>query len=1247
MFTGLGDWLARHLLGSGAPCPVRTPPRRAPLRLEPLESRQLLSVTLVPDLNNPGGGLRYLAASRDLNDVAEAIEGNPNLTNAAQNARAFDVIPRFSQAYPSLPASERFVAVASGDWSAGSTWNQAGRIPGPNSVVTIPSGRQVTFSADAAAKIVEVGDESGGLGSLSYVRPTTLPADRAVTFTVETLTVLPGGLLSISNDGAAPLADEVQAELVFADNNWDLNVDPQQFGHGLLAFGDLQLRGQSRVKTWTAVTEEVFADDRTIWLDEIPAGYQPDDYVAQIFSEWERGDEVVIADTRAYTLTPALDRQPFWHDPQHPAGSPWSSQTEVRTIDSVSWAWHPYSGRAHGVLRLQTPLQFDHRGIRSTLDPSVELLPHVGLLDSNVTLRSANPQYVPEAIRATDPTGISHRGHVLIGGRGAVSISGVHFDQLGRTDAVLRDYYRPDGMVEDAVDPATRQEQSLYEYLDEGDGTLRELELRHGAYSGRSHDELTSPVRALNNVRVATRVALDSSTGVPTAASLTRVDRAGNALASGQVHSEFRGTYVTPGGPVVNFEINQIGRYAVHFHHFVGPSRTATYSGSQFMFVGNLVTHSLKWGLALHDTSFGNVSGNVFFDTQAAAIMGESGAEVDNTIYRNLIVESRGGVAEGSAGGAVPDLAQEDVGREGTGIWMRRTGNLINNNVVADAAFAAYMFDGYYREGSARTDRPWLPRVVPGSSHRYRGVDPAEALSQTGTPSGERTLLRQQVWDPAQTLPQPSITRFEQLKNNPSGTFNSNVAYGMADRAIWAVLMSGPATNDPALLARINNFSVWNIWRSAIYIYTNTSVAFNNLQIINDPRPIAGQPGSGWTFPTGGQPLGVYFGDQYASSNAVILKGGILEGMGIGFHAPWAGDNSTQEAGTWKPVLNTADATLGPYIVNGLTIRDTKFKNYTNVLVRPLRDQQLGSMNLWLDNVKFYEGEFSGEGAPTAAYPTYPGQTPLPGATPRYELGQRHIYMQPAIPSRDNHTKNIQVFVTNYQAFNAAGASTVPAGQPRDFQVFFWEQDPKMNINATPAPSTPLADMPRTTSAALGAIFQLNQYVGYSNEAANPLSAAQIWRYYRLAPMGQWAPMAGSPQRLPDAVYAGPGVDWKAKILGIRATFPGLGVGYGGTGVWPTIAPADRLAIVTPWGGARIDSQNPVVILRYQLHGGLAANERIAYQIDSGPALPWISKITFSGLGFHRLRMVIQKLSGAGAWEDVAGTAKQVIVLVL
>ena len=127
---------------------------------------------------------------------------------------------------------------------------------------------------------------------------------------------------------------------------------------------------------------------------------------------------------------------------------------------------------------------------------------------------------------------------------------------------------------------------------------------------------------------------------------------------------------------------NQLGRYAVHFHHAFGP-RTPPANGYQFTLIGNAVDGAPKWGITVHRSHYGLVRDNVVYDTRGAGIATEDGSESFNVFDHNFSVRSAGQSASllgAGYGGSVPG-----VGVEGAGFWFRGPNNYIRNNVAADA----------------------------------------------------------------------------------------------------------------------------------------------------------------------------------------------------------------------------------------------------------------------------------------------------------------------------------------------------------------------------------------------------------------------------------------------------------------------------------------------------------------------------------------------------------------------------------
>jgi hypothetical protein len=132
-------------------------------------------------------------------------------------------------------------------------------------------------------------------------------------------------------------------------------------------------------------------------------------------------------------------------------------------------------------------------------------------------------------------------------------------------------------------------------------------------------------------------------------------------------------------GRTVRLGSNQIGRYALHFHHYFGPKETPA-NGYQFTAIGNAITNAKKWGITVHQTHYGLVQANVVYNTGGAGIVTEDGTESFNVFDGNFSVRSAasGQVAMNTGYGV------GDPGGEGAAFWFRGPNNFIRNNVAAD-----------------------------------------------------------------------------------------------------------------------------------------------------------------------------------------------------------------------------------------------------------------------------------------------------------------------------------------------------------------------------------------------------------------------------------------------------------------------------------------------------------------------------------------------------------------------------------
>jgi len=162
-------------------------------------------------------------------------------------------------------------------------------------------------------------------------------------------------------------------------------------------------------------------------------------------------------------------------------------------------------------------------------------------------------------------------------------------------------------------------------------------------------------------------------------------------------------------GRVRHIGTNQIGRYAIHFHHAFGPRPTPA-GGDQFTLVGNAVDAPSKWGITVHNSHFGLLQDNVVYDAHGAAFVAEDGTESDNAFVHNFAirVDGSGEFAPRSGySGAAPD-----PGGEGAGFWLRGPNNVLRDNVAANAEAFGY---GIAAGGLGAIHVP-----------RFKGADPSQ-----------------------------------------------------------------------------------------------------------------------------------------------------------------------------------------------------------------------------------------------------------------------------------------------------------------------------------------------------------------------------------------------------------------------------------------------------------------------------------------------------------------------------------------
>lgn len=269
---------------------------------------------------------------------------------------------------PDLAPRPTVASIADGLWSDRATWTD-GKIPWEGDVVAIETHVRYDVTSDAAIPALAI-HAGGTLDFLPHV-PTRLR--------VGTLQVHAGAALRIGTL-AAPVT--ARAELNFLDRRPDTTLDPEQYGTGLVAMGDVSIEGAAKTP-WARLASEVRAGDTTIALDRSLVGWRP-------------GDTIFVPDSR-----------------QLPIDSSAPYQGEFRVIES-----------AGETIAVDAPFAIAHPGARDA-EGAIRFLPAVANLSRAVVIRSENSE--------------GTRGHTFFSGDGFVSIRHAAFVDLGRTTAAPLD----------------------------------------------------------------------------------------------------------------------------------------------------------------------------------------------------------------------------------------------------------------------------------------------------------------------------------------------------------------------------------------------------------------------------------------------------------------------------------------------------------------------------------------------------------------------------------------------------------------------------------------------------------------------------------------------------------------------------------------------------------------------------------------------------------------------------------------
>ena len=282
------------------------------------------------------------------------------------NCNDCDPIPNFG-AHPTI------LSVRSGNWTDPGTWS-LGRVPGDGDVVSITGNTTVTYDTSSLAHLNTVAVQAAGALKFRNNLNTKI--------IVGNFLVLPGGDLEVGTQ-ASPIAPNVTADIVIANQAINTAVDPSQYGTGLIGLGTVTMAGATMTPTFDRLAAEPHAGNTTLTLSQPVSGWRP-------------GDRLILPDSR----------QLNW-DQRGAAYVPHWEELTLRAISS--------DGKT---LTLSAPLQYDHPGARDG-NGVLTYLPHVSDLSRNLTVESEAPN--------------GTRGHVMFADQANVDLRFTDFRNLGRT----------------------------------------------------------------------------------------------------------------------------------------------------------------------------------------------------------------------------------------------------------------------------------------------------------------------------------------------------------------------------------------------------------------------------------------------------------------------------------------------------------------------------------------------------------------------------------------------------------------------------------------------------------------------------------------------------------------------------------------------------------------------------------------------------------------------------------------------
>jgi len=309
---------------------------------------------------------------------------------------------------PNFCGAPTITSVASGNWSNPTTWS-TGKVPATGDIVSI--GHNVTYDM--------AGTSATAINSVCIDGTLNFRPDITTVLYVTNLVVMPDGTLQVGTQ-AQPVAANVTAGIVFNDLPIDTGKDPAQYGHGLLAFGKVNMHGAAKTP-FVRLASDIHTGDTTLTLATAVTG-------------WNVGDSVYLPNTQQ--LMQGGDGTYAW--------SPQYEKVKIAGVSADSLT-----------LTLVSAPQFDHPGLSYVTHNGKQPRAEVANMTRNVIVKSGNAFNVSYTLNGSpttaaaafaadwpgtiDPVFSSQgmvtttRAYTMFSDRANVDIENVGFNGLGRT----------------------------------------------------------------------------------------------------------------------------------------------------------------------------------------------------------------------------------------------------------------------------------------------------------------------------------------------------------------------------------------------------------------------------------------------------------------------------------------------------------------------------------------------------------------------------------------------------------------------------------------------------------------------------------------------------------------------------------------------------------------------------------------------------------------------------------------------